>query len=89
VCIDLLCVTEQYFVAADEHGRWWVVGSAWTGSLPGKTGKQGPNITMKVQESNVYSQKLLDLARKHRMNTDVRKNIFCILMTAEVMHKIF
>ena len=27
---------------------------------------------------------VLDLARKQRMNTDVRKNIFCILMTSEV-----
>ena len=27
---------------------------------------------------------VLDLARKQRMNTDVRRNIFCILMTSEV-----
>lgn len=27
---------------------------------------------------------ILELAKKQRMNTDVRKNIFCILMTSEV-----
>lgn len=26
---------------------------------------------------------MLDLARKQRMNTDIRRNIFCVLMTAE------
>ena len=27
---------------------------------------------------------VLELAKKHGMNTDVRKNVFCILMTSEV-----
>ncbi len=30
------------------------------------------------------SEKIMELARKQRMNTDVRKNIFCIIMTSEV-----
>jgi len=30
-----------------------------------------------------YSEDILELARKQRMNTDVRRDIFCILMTAE------
>ena len=28
--------------------------------------------------------KLLELARKQRMNTDVRKNVFFVMMTSEV-----
>jgi len=32
----------------------------------------------------MYDKKLLDMAKKYRMNTDTRKNIFCILFTAEV-----
>lgn len=27
---------------------------------------------------------VLELARRQRMNTDVRKNIFCVIMTSEV-----
>ena len=27
---------------------------------------------------------ILELAKKHGMNTDVRKKVFCILMTSEV-----
>ncbi len=30
------------------------------------------------------SEKILELARKQRMNTDVRRNIFCVIMTSEV-----
>ena len=29
------------------------------------------------------SGKILELARKQRMNTDVRRNIFCTIMTSE------
>lgn len=29
------------------------------------------------------SSKMLELARKQRMNTDVRRNIFCTIMTSE------
>lgn len=68
---------------ADERGRWWVVGSAWTGPLPGKTDKQDSDTCTALQQTSVYTQQLLDLARKHRMNTDVRRSIFGILMTAE------
>lgn len=30
-----------------------------------------------------FSAKVLDLARKQRMNTEVRRNIFCVIMTSE------
>lgn len=30
-----------------------------------------------------YSAKILELARKQRMNTDIRRNIFCVLMSSE------
>lgn len=54
------------------------MGSAWSGKVvPNEKAKANPEC------KPVYSQKILDLARAQRMNTDVRKNIFCILMTAE------
>ncbi|XP_066139516.1 nucleolar MIF4G domain-containing protein 1 homolog isoform X2 [Euwallacea fornicatus] len=62
---------------ADERGKWWVVGSAWTGKIETSSKKE---VTGK---SNRFSQQLLDLARKQRMNTDTRRDIFCILMSAE------
>lgn len=56
-------------------GRWWTVGYA----LP-----QTPQInTMEVFSTKLQNTKLLELARKQRMNTDVRKNVFLIMMTSE------
>ncbi|XP_014289828.1 nucleolar MIF4G domain-containing protein 1 homolog [Halyomorpha halys] len=62
---------------AEKNGKWWLVGSAW---------KNEEGVIRKVQEKPLhekYSAKLLALAKKQRMNTDNRRNIFCILMTAE------
>lgn len=65
-----------YFLA-DQKGKWWVVGSAWSGHTESREKKD----TVKADK---FSQKLLDLARKQRMNTDSRRDIFCIIMSAEV-----
>lgn len=64
-------------ILADEKGKWWVVGSAWVGNTETKTPET------KKEAANTFSQKLLELASKQRMNTDTRKNIFCIIMSAE------
>jgi len=66
---------------ADQRGRWWIVGSAFTGFLPGEKNNDSQVKTTESKEK--FSGKLLELARKMRMNTDVRKNIFCIVMSAE------
>ncbi|KAG0432252.1 hypothetical protein HPB47_021051 [Ixodes persulcatus] len=52
---------------AHERGKWWVVG------VKNKEGSKQPE----------FSSTILKLAQKHHMNTDIRKNIFCIIMTAE------
>ncbi|XP_032676324.1 nucleolar MIF4G domain-containing protein 1 homolog [Odontomachus brunneus] len=71
-------VTLEDLLEADERGKWWVVGSAWSGLKDiGKLEKTSENNQQK------YSGKLLELARKQRMNTDIRRDIFCVLMTAE------
>ncbi|XP_008553465.1 nucleolar MIF4G domain-containing protein 1 homolog [Microplitis demolitor] len=65
---------------ANEKGKWWIVGSAWTGNI------DSANKSTKEKHSDgsiQFSQQILELARKQRMNTDVRRNIFCILMSAE------
>ncbi|KAI9555981.1 hypothetical protein GHT06_018539 [Daphnia sinensis] len=82
---DALCklnISYSELLAATNRGRWWIVGSAWMG--------QGPTATTSLVKSEVhnsdepqYSAELLEMARKQRMNTEVRRNIFCILMTAE------
>lgn len=66
------------FSSADERGKWWVVGSAWSGKDE-SVGKDG----RKTKQKNTFSDKLLELAKAQRMNTDDRRNVFCILMSAE------
>ncbi|EFN89915.1 nucleolar MIF4G domain-containing protein 1 homolog [Harpegnathos saltator] len=71
-------VTLEDLLEADERGKWWVVGSAWSGLKDiGKLEKTSENNQQK------YSEKILELARKQRMNTNIRRDIFCVLMTAE------
>ncbi|XP_026756096.2 nucleolar MIF4G domain-containing protein 1 homolog [Galleria mellonella] len=62
---------------ADEKGKWWIVGSAWEGNQA----RQEDKTTVKLPATT--DQKLLELARKQRMNTDVRRSIFCVIMSAE------
>ena len=62
------------------QGRWWIVGSAWTG-------RDGDNddASKLSRLSNIPEDStLLKIAKKQRMNTEIRKNIFCVIMTSEV-----
>ncbi|KAM4706133.1 nucleolar MIF4G domain-containing protein 1 [Rhinophrynus dorsalis] len=74
-----LRVSMANLMEADKVGRWWIVGSSWSGA---------PMIDSSTAQSQSLpvgkvSAKIMDLARKQRMNTDVRRNIFCVLMTSE------
>lgn len=56
-------------------GRWWM-----TGSSLDRIESDFKATSFAARENT----KLLELARKQRMNTDVRKNIFLVIMTSEV-----
>ncbi|RXM95502.1 Nucleolar MIF4G domain-containing protein 1 [Acipenser ruthenus] len=72
-----LRVSLENLLAADQVGRWWIVGSSWSGApMIGSS-------TQQKQPTGQVSSKILELARKQRMNTDIRRNVFCVLMTSE------
>lgn len=73
-----LNISLEDLLKAHERGKWWVVGSAWAGN---EVSSDRKTSTPSVQPE--FSSKILKLAQKHHMNTDVRRNIFCIMMTAE------
>ncbi|XP_065341618.1 nucleolar MIF4G domain-containing protein 1 homolog [Cloeon dipterum] len=75
--VSELKISLKDLLNAQKQGKWWVVGSAWQGAGPGE------KSTSTTTNSSEFSQKLLELARKQRMNTDLRRNVFCILMSAE------
>ncbi|XP_060104043.1 nucleolar MIF4G domain-containing protein 1 [Heteronotia binoei] len=75
-----LRVSLESLLSADQVGRWWIVGSSWSGA---PMIDSSSNKTQHILPTGKVSSKILELARKQRMNTDIRKNIFCILMTSE------
>uniref|UniRef100_A0A8C7X832 Nucleolar MIF4G domain-containing protein 1 n=1 Tax=Oryzias sinensis TaxID=183150 RepID=A0A8C7X832_9TELE len=76
-----LRVSLENLLAAEQVGRWWIVGSSWSG-VP-MIGKQEDPTAKHSSTEGRFSAKVLELARKQRMNTEVRRNIFCVLMTSE------
>ncbi|CAG0919078.1 unnamed protein product [Notodromas monacha] len=83
---DELKISLRDLLDAEKRGKWWVVGSAWTGKLPGEdpSGKPAKSQqTSKPAPIANASKEILELARKQRMNTEVRKNVFCIIMTSD------
>jgi nucleolar MIF4G domain-containing protein 1 len=68
---------------AETKGRWWKVGASWVGHLVGEKSSESPNqgTTNEVKPS-IEDEKLLRLASKHRMNSDTRRSIFCIIMSS-------
>ncbi|XP_057589589.1 nucleolar MIF4G domain-containing protein 1 isoform X2 [Hippopotamus amphibius kiboko] len=65
---------------AERTGRWWIVGSAWSGAPMIDSGQRK---TPQEQPAGTVSAKVLALARKQRMNTDVRRSVFCTIVTSE------
>ncbi|XP_061778231.1 nucleolar MIF4G domain-containing protein 1 isoform X2 [Nerophis ophidion] len=77
----MLRVSLDNLLSANEVGRWWIVGSSWNGAP--MISQQENTAADKSSSEGQYSTKVLELARKQRMNTEVRRNIFCVLMTSE------
>jgi nucleolar MIF4G domain-containing protein 1 len=55
-------------------GKWWLVGSTWAGR-----DSSSDTIPIKVDATN----NLLLLAKAQKMNTDVRRSIFVVLMSSQ------
>ncbi|OUM59447.1 hypothetical protein PIROE2DRAFT_52228 [Piromyces sp. E2] len=61
-------------------GKWWLVGAAWSNDTFSEE-----NIKKMRGENDIASQEneLLGLAKKQKMNTEIRKNIFVTIMGSE------
>ncbi|TRM64275.1 hypothetical protein BD626DRAFT_400795 [Schizophyllum amplum] len=65
--------------SAESRGKWWLVGAAWGGDpLAERQADAGNASKMDNAET-----KLLKLARKQGMNTDIRRSIFVVLMSSD------
>lgn len=85
-----LRLTLKDVLEAETRGRWWRVGASWAGNQykyqeSDTEEDQGSDKGAKAKtESPLFEadEKLLKLAAKYRMNTDIRRSIFCIIMGA-------
>ena len=70
------------FLNIEKRGRWWLVGAAWAGGAPSAAGKRvkRPGDTRSADPSSTSDADLMALAIKMRMNTALRRSIFCIIM---------
>ncbi|NWS66872.1 NOM1 protein, partial [Crotophaga sulcirostris] len=75
-----LRVSLESLLSADQVGRWWIVGSSWSGAP--MINDANSKTQQKVHVGKMTS-KIMELARKQRMNTDIRRSIFCVLMTCD------
>nr|CAI5818814.1 unnamed protein product [Callosobruchus analis] len=73
--VTQLNISLEDLLRADEKDD----GSAWSGNKITDQ-QQTPELT---RTDNNYSANILDLARQQHMNTDTRRNIFCVIMSAE------
>ncbi|KAI9000175.1 armadillo-type protein, partial [Gaertneriomyces semiglobifer] len=65
-------------------GKWWLVGAAWAGhDGAGSNLPAGVDSKALTDETGQASSDLLKLARAQKMNTDVRRSIFIVLMSSE------
>jgi nucleolar MIF4G domain-containing protein 1 len=68
---------------APTKGRWWLVGSAWVGQVAdGPASAEDETLARRITATQ-FSNELLELAKKQRMNTDVRRVVFCTMMDSD------
>lgn len=77
--ISTLAITMEDLLNAEERGKWWLVGSAWSGPT---VGNKSLNMYDSF-ESDKEREKIYALAKKQRMNTDDKRKVFYFLMTAD------
>lgn len=77
---NALRVSLHELLHADEDGRWWIVGGTWVGYQ--QKPKESDEVAIQDDSKRTEENRLLRLAEKQHMNTDVRKRIFVAVMGA-------
>jgi nucleolar MIF4G domain-containing protein 1 len=88
--------TEALRVSLDDihnietKGKWWLIGSSWKDNLVGTESKYASKeVAEDLKKDASLQQALLKLARQQGMNTDIRRSIFVVLMSSEVLFYYF
>lgn len=74
----------------EKKGKWWLVGASWRNNIADETAAtdEKPSKAKKAKEAPAEeiivsgTTDLFQLAKEHRMNTDIRRSIFISIMSA-------
>ena len=72
----------------DKRGKWWLVGASWKDNASGGAERTKNTVSGNARNEGLSQSMgdgpsdLLQLAKEHRMNTDVRRAIFVTIMSA-------
>lgn len=61
----------------DKKGQWWL-----SGDMDSTIGRN-EEVSSAIDKESLEAHKLMQLAAAQRMNTDVRRAIFCVIMSGE------
>ena len=84
---EALRIDLQDIRQSDKRGKWWLVGASYRDADASKAPIRSTNSQMAQSEGEVTEPEdgappLLQLALEHRMNTDIRRQIFVTVMSA-------
>ena len=65
------------------RGKWWLVGSSWSGrDADGAQQEEAASRQLKNVDQGIVD-KLMAIARKQGLNTNIRRTIFVVLLTSQ------
>jgi nucleolar MIF4G domain-containing protein 1 len=79
--VQLRSVTWVKLMDTNKKGQWWLPGVADGAGEDLASGKA--EIAGVMDSGGAEADKMLQLAASQRMNTDARRSLFCIIMSAE------
>ncbi|KAJ5115794.1 hypothetical protein N7456_000142 [Penicillium angulare] len=80
-----ISITRADIHDSSKKGKWWLVGASWKEDPLVSARKElsgAPSQAAQVEDDSEAEPDLGDLARAHRMNTDIRRSIFVAIMSA-------
>ena len=76
--VQLRSLTWKRLLDPEKKGQWWICG----GDSECQEGSHSEVVDF-VHKESLEAEKLLQLAASQRMNTDIRRAIFCVVMSGE------
>ncbi|KAH7427309.1 hypothetical protein KP509_10G038400 [Ceratopteris richardii] len=76
--VQLRALKWKKLLEPDKKGQWWICG----GDVD-QEGGENSDFADFIRKETVETEKMLKLAASQKMNTEIRKAIFCVVMSAE------